>query len=108
MPDDALRAAARAAATASVTETVAVELSLNGEPTTAEVPTSMTALQFLRERAGLVGVRTSCERAVCGACTVLVDAEPVAACAVFAWDLDGTHVETIEGWSRDGELSPEQ
>lgn len=88
---------------------VRIALTLNGEDHILSIPTSLTALQMLRGRFGLLGPRASCERAVCGACTILVESQPVAACAVFAWDLDGCTVETVEGFGGDdGELTAEQ
>lgn len=87
---------------------IPIEFVLNGEKQSLTVPTSMTALQLLRDSLGRLGVRASCERAVCGSCTVLSDSQPLASCAVFAWDLDGHEVETIEGMERQGTLSPEQ
>jgi carbon-monoxide dehydrogenase small subunit len=66
------------------------------------VTTSTILLSLLRGDFGLTGVRASCERGVCGACTVLLDGSPAASCSVFAFDVDGTEIETIEG-QQDGE-----
>jgi carbon-monoxide dehydrogenase small subunit len=87
---------------------VPVDLVLNGERRHVQVPTSTILLSMLRKEFGLTGVRGSCERGVCGACTVLLDGNPVASCSLFAFDVDGSTVETIEG-QQDGEnLSPVQ
>ena len=87
---------------------VGVDVVLNGRSRHAEVATSTILLSLLREEFGMTGVRGSCERGVCGACTVLMAGRPVASCSVFAFDADGVTVETIEG-QQDGEtLSPVQ
>ena len=86
-----------------------VEFELNGSPEMRSVPTSTTVLDLLRNSCGKQGVRASCERSVCGACTVLVDDLPVAACSTFAFDIDGARVETVEGLAaQDGTLSAQQ
>jgi carbon-monoxide dehydrogenase small subunit len=72
------------------------------------VTTSTILLSLLRGEFGLTGVRASCERGVCGACTVLLDGSPVASCSVFAFDADGTEIETIEGQQDGEQLSPVQ
>lgn len=88
---------------------VTVSFRLNGADVTSVMPTSRTLADHLRGDHGCRGVRASCERGVCGACTVLVDDVPVAACATFAFDVDGTSVETVEGLAEpDGTLSPQQ
>jgi carbon-monoxide dehydrogenase small subunit len=87
---------------------VPVDFVLNGERRHADVPTSTVLLSLLRNGFGLTGVRGSCERGVCGACTVLLDGRPVASCSLFAFDVDGAAVETIEGQGDGDELSPVQ
>ncbi|MFK0160784.1 (2Fe-2S)-binding protein [Streptomyces sp. NPDC090493] len=90
------------------TESV-VAFGLNGYQQLCTVPTSRMLLDLLRDTFGCQGVRGSCERGVCGACTVLVDGVPVAACATFAFAVDGADVETVEGLAGDdGTLSPQQ
>lgn len=82
---------------------------LNGERQELEVPTNITVSALLRDQLELTGGNVSCERAVCGACTVLVDGRPTAACATFAFELDGADVRTIEGLeAADGSLDPVQ
>jgi len=88
---------------------VNVELTVNGEKRVAEVEARLTLADFLRERCSLTGTHLGCEHGVCGACTVLLDGEPVRACLVFAVQAVGAEVTTIEGLSGpDGELSPVQ
>jgi aerobic-type carbon monoxide dehydrogenase small subunit (CoxS/CutS family) len=78
-------------------DVVNIRLSVNGIPTEDRIPTSMTLADFLRDRLNLSGCRIACDQGVCGACTVLVDDAPRAACATFAWAVIDTNVLTIEG-----------
>lgn len=87
---------------------VPVDLVLNGQRRHVDVPTSTMLLSLLRKDFGLTGVRASCERGVCGACTVLLDGRPVASCSLFAFDVDGATVETIEGQQDGEDLGPVQ
>ncbi|MDO2934631.1 (2Fe-2S)-binding protein [Paeniglutamicibacter sulfureus] len=88
---------------------VEIEFTLNGESQQHVIPTNVTLLDLLRDRCGKRGVRSSCERSVCGACTVLIDDVPVASCATFAFDVDGSKVETVESLEMsDGTLNPVQ
>jgi carbon-monoxide dehydrogenase small subunit len=89
-------------------ELVPVDFVLNGQQRNVSVTTSTVLLSLLRGEFGLAGVRASCERGVCGACTVLLDGSPAASCSVFAFDVDGAEVETIEGQQDGEELSPVQ
>src|SRR5579875_731757 len=89
-------------------ELMPVEFQLNGQRRRAAVSTSTVLLSLLRGQFGLTGVRASCERGVCGACTVLLDGSPVASCSVFAFDVDGSAIETIEGQQDGEELGPVQ
>lgn len=78
---------------------------LNGKDVVAEIETRDTLIEVIRNRFGLLGTKLGCDAQVCGACTVLVDGDPVSACTVFAFDIAGRTVETIEGLSRGGTLS---
>jgi aerobic carbon-monoxide dehydrogenase small subunit len=70
---------------------------LDSQDRAVAVPPNTALLDLLRERYGLTGVRASCERGVCGACTVLVDGTPSASCSLFAFAVDGSDVETVHG-----------
>jgi carbon-monoxide dehydrogenase small subunit len=87
---------------------VDLKFTLNGRVVALTTATSTTLLNLLRDRMALTGTRASCERAVCGACTVLVDDVPTAACALFAFEVDGARVETVEGLLVDGAPGPVQ
>ncbi len=81
---------------------------INGVEETREVPSNMTLLTFLREHLNLTGVKSGCDAGECGACTVLVDGEPVNSCLVLAVEADGVDIRTIEGLASDGQLDPLQ
>jgi aerobic carbon-monoxide dehydrogenase small subunit len=74
-----------------------VSATINGAAVSAEVEPEELLLDFLRDRLGLTGAKQSCEVQVCGACTVLVDGDPVSSCCFLAADIAGRQVETIEG-----------
>ena len=78
-----------------------IEMKVNGEAVAAEVEDRMTLADFLRERLNLTGTHLGCEHGVCGACTVLVDEEPVRACICLAAAAAGREVRTIEGFEED-------
>jgi carbon-monoxide dehydrogenase small subunit len=83
-------------------------VTVNGATELVEAPSNMTLLQMLRERLALTGTKNGCEAGECGACTVLLDNEPVNACMVLAAETDGRSVLTVEGLAPDGDLSPLQ
>ena len=89
-----------------------ITVTVNGSKEYLTVPSNMTLLQLLRERLALTGTKNGCEAGECGACTVLVDGEPVNSCMMLAVEADGREVTTVEGLARlyeDGEqLSPLQ
>ena len=86
-----------------------VEFVLNGERCAAEAPPRLLLSDFLRQRFGRRGVHVGCEHGVCGACTVRLDGAPARACLLFAVQVDGRRVDTVEGLAApDGTLSPLQ
>ncbi len=82
-----------------------VTLTVNGEERRVDVPPAATLVELLRERLGLSGTKVGCGHGECGACTVILDGEPVNSCLVFAAQCEGRSVVTIEGLERDGALS---
>ena len=85
-----------------------VELTVNGEKVGARAEVRRTLADFLRDDLRLTGTHVGCEHGVCGACTVLLDDEPVRSCLMFAVQAHGHAVRTIEGLSVDGAMSPLQ
>lgn len=85
-----------------------VTITLNGQEQQLLVPSHMTLLHALREKLGLTGTKNGCEAGECGACTVLVDGEPVNSCLVLAVEMDGREITTVEGLALDGQLTPLQ
>lgn len=74
-----------------------IELTVNGTPSTVLVVPSMTLLDLVRTRLKLTGSKECCSEGECGACTMIVDGEPVNSCLVLAVEADGSVVVTIEG-----------
>jgi carbon-monoxide dehydrogenase small subunit len=85
-----------------------VSLSVNGERKSADVEDRTLLVYFLRETLGLTGTHIGCDTSQCGACVVHVDGRAVKSCTIFARQVDGAEVTTIEGIARDGNLHPVQ
>jgi carbon-monoxide dehydrogenase small subunit len=86
----------------------AVRLRVNGQEHAATVEVRKSLADFLREDLGLTGTHLGCEHGVCGACTVLLEGEPVRACLMLAVQADGAAVETVEGLADGDRLHPLQ
>lgn len=89
-------------------EQVTVRFTVNGRPVEETVEARRSLADFLREDLGLTGTHVGCEHGVCGACTVLVDGGSARSCLLFAAQLDGRAVTTIEGLTPADGLSPLQ
>ena len=90
-------------------ETFAITVTVNGTRYEREVEPRITLADFLRHDLLLTGTHLGCEHGACGACTVLLDGQAVRSCLIFAVQVDGQEVTTVEGIaSPDGELSPVQ
>jgi CO/xanthine dehydrogenase Mo-binding subunit/aerobic-type carbon monoxide dehydrogenase small subunit (CoxS/CutS family) len=85
-----------------------IELKINGQSVQMSGDGSQTLLEFLREELGLTGTKRGCDQGDCGACTVLMDGQPVNSCLVLVAEAAGREITTIEGLSRDGRLHPLQ
>ena len=83
-------------------------LTLNGREREDAVADNVLLLDYLREVVGLTGTKTCCDGGECGACTVLVDDQPVLSCLCLAKAFDGRRIETIEALARNGRLAPIQ
>ncbi|HWE23194.1 MAG TPA: (2Fe-2S)-binding protein [Myxococcales bacterium] len=81
-----------------------VTIDVNGTSQTREVEPRLLLVHFLRDVLGLTGTHVGCDTSQCGACTVLLDGEAVKSCSLFAVQVDGRAVTTIEGLARDGKL----
>jgi aerobic-type carbon monoxide dehydrogenase small subunit (CoxS/CutS family) len=85
-----------------------VELLVNGDRRLAGVPTHHTLLEALRYGLGLTGTKQGCDKGDCGACTVLLDGEPVLSCIAPVWEAEGREVTTVEGIAGPEGLHPLQ
>ena len=85
-----------------------IDVTINGRERSFDVPPNTLLLNLLRERLDLTGSKYGCGIGECGACTVLLDGEPVLGCMTLAVDCDGRTVETIEGLSDGDGLHPIQ
>ena len=81
-----------------------ITLRVNGTVERATVPSNMTLLTMLREVLVLTGTKNGCTAGECGACTVLMNGEPVNSCLVLAVEADGAEITTVEGLVHDGQL----
>jgi carbon-monoxide dehydrogenase small subunit len=85
-----------------------VTFTVNGEERVIRVEPRRSLADALREDCGLTGTHLGCERGICGACTVLVDDQPVRSCLMFAVQAEGTRVRTVEGLAAGDKLHPMQ
>ncbi len=85
-----------------------ITLTVNGEYEQVDASSNLTLLQMLREKLAKTGTKNGCSAGECGACTVLLNGEPVNSCMVLAVECDGAQVITVEGLANDGVLDPIQ
>ncbi len=85
-----------------------IRVNVNGSEERLQVPSNMTLLQMLRERLALTGTKNGCSAGECGACTVLLNGEPVNSCMVLAVECNESKIITVEGISQDGGLNSMQ
>jgi carbon-monoxide dehydrogenase small subunit len=87
-------------------QVIDIQLTVNGKAIRKAVPPRMTLVDCLRDEIGLTGSHIGCEHGVCGACSVIVDDEPIRSCLMFAVQADGMEITTVEGLAdTDGALS---
>jgi carbon-monoxide dehydrogenase small subunit len=85
-----------------------ITLTVNGETEQVDIPSNLTLLGLLREKLALTGTKNGCTAGECGACTVLMNGEPVNSCMVLAVECHGAEIITVEGLAQDGRLDPVQ
>ncbi len=85
-----------------------LHITVNGDEYDLFVDTHRTLLEIIREDIGLTGTKNGCNQGECGACTVLLDGQPVNSCLMLAHEADGREVTTIEGLAGGGSLDPVQ
>jgi len=82
-----------------------IVLTINGREHAIQVEPRRTLVDAIREDCGQTGTHIGCEHGVCGACTVLVEGQPVRSCLMFAVQAHGKKIRTVEGLAEDGELN---
>jgi carbon-monoxide dehydrogenase small subunit len=85
-----------------------ITVTVNGRRYSHEVEPRLLLVHYLRDVLGLTGTHIGCETGVCGACTVLLNGQAVKSCMLFAVQVDGQEITTIEGLASDGQLHPVQ
>jgi aerobic carbon-monoxide dehydrogenase small subunit len=85
-----------------------VSITVNGKVRSAEVEPRLLLVHFLREHLNLTGTHVGCDTSQCGACTVHIDGHSAKSCTVLTVQADGSHVTTIEGLAKNGQLHPLQ
>ena len=86
-----------------------VQLTVNGKPTSVDVPPHTLLVQVLREHLKLTGTHVGCDTSQCGACTVIRDGRAIKSCSVLAAQVSGSEITTIEGLAAtDGTMHPMQ
>jgi carbon-monoxide dehydrogenase small subunit len=85
-----------------------ITLTVNDETEIVEIPSHLTLLEMLRGKLVLTGTKNGCAAGECGACTVILNGEPVNSCLVLAAECDGADIITVEGLAHNGQLDPVQ
>ena len=85
-----------------------IKVKVNGAAHESEVESRLLLVHYLREMLRLTGTHIGCDTTHCGACTVLLDGEPVKSCTVLAVQADGAQITTVEGLEQNGKLHPIQ
>ena len=91
-----------------MTEKIEITLNINGQIHNIAVEPRRTLADVIRDDCGQTGTHLGCEHGVCGACTILLDGEPVRSCLLFAVQVQDRQIRTVEGLQKDGNLHPLQ
>ena len=91
-----------------MSERRAITLSINGKDHTVTVEPRRTLVDVIRDDCGQTGTHIGCEHGVCGACTILIDGEPMRSCLMFAVQVEGHGIRTVEGLQQGERLHPLQ
>ncbi len=91
-----------------MSEPISVTVTVNGTQYERQVEPRLLLVQLIREELRLTGTHIGCDTTYCGACTVLLNGEPVKSCTVLAVQADGGEIRTVEGLEQDGKLHPLQ
>ena len=82
-----------------------INVKVNGTEYTSEVEPMVSLATYLREELRLTGTHIGCDTSSCGACTITIDGKAVKSCTVFAVQVDGSDITTIEGLAENGDAS---
>ena len=82
--------------------TIPITFTINGQETTADVEPRLLLVHLIREKLNLTGTHVGCDTTSCGACTVILDGKAVKSCTIFAVQINGRSIETIEGVANGG------
>jgi carbon-monoxide dehydrogenase small subunit len=91
-----------------MSEKTAITLNINGRDYSIKAEPRRTLADAIREDCGQTGTHIGCEHGICGACTVIVNGEPVRSCLMFAVQADGARIRTVEGLAQGDKLHPMQ
>ena len=91
-----------------MSQLVDISVTVNGEKRHVSVPPGLSVLSMLRDNLDLTGAKLVCGEGECGACTVIIDGTSVNSCLMYAVELDGRDVTTVEGLQKSEKLDPVQ
>ncbi len=94
--------------TIEIIQRIAIEVTINGQRYQRDVEPRMLLVQLIRDELRLTGTHIGCDTTYCGACTILLNGDPVKSCTVLAVQADQGEILTVEGLEQDGELHPLQ
>ena len=90
------------------TETLSIEITVNGKLYQRDVEPRLLLVEFIRENIGLTGTHVGCDTSYCGACTIILNGEAIKSCTYLAVQADGGEVITVEGLEKEGQMHPLQ